>query len=672
MFPVLPLAGVLLLGAAAPARLSAETDGLVLQRRLFGQVYPEVERGNWVAVDRLSQDDRRRLEDYVLWPDLRAAYLRATLTTADHTEIEAYLERYGALPPGRELRYRYVLHLAGHGRLDEFRRIYEQFYQGRDEPRLDCLALQADINSGRTERIATRAISLWMVGHSQVDECDPVFRWLTSSGRLERSHFEQRFRLTIEAREFERARWLARSIDAQHIELAERWLLAQRSPESFIRDFSERADDGVFRNQLVYAIERLAFRNPEAARELWVDLQGRSEFLAAKLPQTDRHIALWAARGRLPSAYDWLAALPPAVRNEEVMGWRARLSLARQSWETLAEDIALMSEQERESDTWRYWQAIAAANTSGQESAAGLLAEIARERSYYGFLAADALGLDYALESADTAADEAAIARLDLLPDLVRARELFYAGLDSRARAEWDAAIEQLDTVDKAQAAILAHRWNWASRAIATAAQAGILDDLAIRYPLPYREVFRGLADDASISMTWAYGVARSESLFMPDVRSSAGAIGVMQLMPGTGRMVARNLRVPFNGATTLTDVEENIRLGTAYLSQLVQRYGGNQVPATAAYNAGPARVDRWLPEAGDVDARIWIETIPFSETRDYVRRVLAAETIFQWRMTGITRRLSDTLLRVGAVGPGPVAMNDADVSAGSVTGTRH
>jgi soluble lytic murein transglycosylase len=135
----------------------------------------------------------------------------------------------------------------------------------------------------------------------------------------------------------------------------------------------------------------------------------------------------------------------------------------------------------------------------------------------------------------------------------------------------------------------------------------------------------------------------------MRDVRSRAGAIGLMQLMPATGREVARQIRLPYSGVHTLTQPESNIRLGTSYLGRMAQRYGGNAVLATAAYNAGPHRVDRWLPESGSIDARVWIENIPFNETRKYVKRVLAAQTIFHWRMTGELRRLSDTLLQVRA-----------------------
>jgi soluble lytic murein transglycosylase len=263
------------------------------------------------------------------------------------------------------------------------------------------------------------------------------------------------------------------------------------------------------------------------------------------------------------------------------------------------------------------------------------------------------------MQSDPVAPDEAAIAELAERQDLIRARELFLVGQDGRGRSEWDAVVGQFEPQQKMQAAILAQRWGWHSRAIAAAASVGEFDDLLLRYPLPFQNTFEQYSAEASIPLTWAYGVARSESLFMRDVRSSAGAVGLMQLMPATGRKVAKQIQLSYSGLNTLTDPGSNIRLGTAYLAQMAERFDGNRVLATAAYNAGPHRVESWLPETGTLDARVWIENIPFNETRQYVRRVLEAETIFHWRMTGEVRRLSDELLLVQADSSStPVAKN--------------
>ena len=627
-----------------PAAASSELEE---QRGLFRHVYADVERGQWDAVDALSGEDSERLQTYILWPDLRAAWFRATLRKADRDDVEAFLHQYETLKPARELRYRYALHLAKSGLHDEFLGIYRPYYQGLGVDRLDCIALHAEIKAGNGDRIARRGHELWLTAQSQADECDPVFEWMRVNGQLTVDDYRARFALALEAREFTRARWLAKSLDETALEQADAWLKAGSKPQQFVETHAQRADDEQSRQQLAYAIERITYRDPELALQLWNGLEDAYAFPAGLRHATRRHIALWTARDNLPGAYDLLTSLPLEAQDDEVMRWRARVSLRAERWADLLNDIAMMTAGERDSEQWQYWRGIALARSGDGPGAAAVLEPLAAERSYYGFLAADEVGLPYTLSDDTLEADEALLGVMSKRLDLQRARELFLVGLDSRGRSEWDAAIAGLSDREKTQAAVLAHRWGWHSRAIATAASAGHYDDLALRYPVPFRQSFEQYASAASIATTWALGIARSESLFMRDVRSRAGAIGLMQLMPATGRQVAREMKLPYAGLETLTDPNHNIRLGTSYLGSMAARYDGNHVLATAAYNAGPHRVDRWLPRAAVIDARIWIENIPFNETREYVRRVLAAETIFHWRMTGEVRRLSDTLPQV-------------------------
>ena len=638
---------VVALVLSLPEPAAAASSGIETQRELFRQVFADVERGSWNAVEALSGEERALLREYVLWPDLRATWFRANLRKADRDRIEAFLYRYGTLRPARELRYRYALYLADSGQRDRFLGIYQAFYQGLGDARLDCTALHAEIDAGNGDRILHRGRDLWLTGQSQAKECDPVFAYMREQRQLTEDDYRARYALAIEAREFTRARWLARSLDDNLVDEANEWLRSQSKPEQFVGSHGQHADDDVTLEQLAYAIERITYRDPEKALQLWDSLEGAYTFPAELRHSTRRHIALWTARDNLPGAYELLTSLPLEAQDAEVLRWRARVSLRAEQWTDLLNDIAMMSPDERTSEQWRYWRGIALAR-SGREAAAAVVLELlAAERSYYGFLAADELGVGYAFAHDTLKADESAIATLSRREEFVRARELFLVGLDGRGRSEWDATVAGLSADDKTQAAVLAHRWGWHSRAIATAASAGHYDDLALRYPLPFRQSFEQHASSASIPTTWALGIARSESLFMRDVRSRAGAVGLMQLMPATGRKVAQELKLTYSGLDTLTDPNHNIRLGTTYLGNMVERYDGNHVLATAAYNAGPHRVDRWLPQSGVVDARIWIENIPFNETRKYVRRVMAAETIFHWRMTGETRRLSDRLPQV-------------------------
>lgn len=638
------IAGVILACALCDAPL-AETYDIEQQRAAFREVYPEVERGNWEPVLEYEQ----LLQEYVLWPDLKASYFRARLQNADHAELEAFLDEYGTLKPARELRYQYSLHLADSGHLAEYLEIYRQYYQGLEIAKLDCLALQAEIQQGGQDRIVNRGLNLWLVGRSQADECDPVFTQLRNTNALTDEHYKKRFALAVTERRFSLARFLSKPLGAEYLEQANYWLQAQNDSVEFLSTHHDHMDSEVAHQQMIYAIERIAFNDPLLASEHWMALKKNYQFTNEQQQHISRHIALWAARRQLPEAKALLHGLPPEAIDREVVRWMIRASLRREDWDDVLRSIAMLPAAEQLAEEWRYWEAVALKNAGQPEPATARLNELAATRSYYGFLASDAIGSDYEFANSRLISNDEVAAKLADTPALIRARELFYVGLEGRGRSEWDAAVGSLTPHEQAQAAILAHQWGWHSRAIATASMVGEFDDLAIRYPLPWRDDFAQYSRDAKISDSWAYGIARSESLFMRDVRSSAGAIGVMQILPETGRRIAREIRQPYAGRATLTDSASNIRLGTIYLRKMFDRFNENRVLATAAYNAGPLNVEAWLPSASQIDARIWIENIPYDETRAYVRQVLAADAIFHWRLTGHVRRLSSELSTIDA-----------------------
>ena len=242
--------------AAAVLCLTGVAHGAEIeqQRDLFKSVFAQVERGQWSAVTDLSSAEQNSLANYPLWPDLRATYLRATMKRADRAEIEAFLDEYGTLKPARELRYRYALHLAAAGDLAAYLRIYQQFYQGLEIENLDCLALHAEVEGGRQRRVVNRAKDLWLVGASQAEECDAVFEFLESQNLISHSDYLERFNLAVEAKEFALARWLGRSIDQAHVDIAGQWLSAQSDAEKFARKHLNWQSDQVTRQQLAYAV----------------------------------------------------------------------------------------------------------------------------------------------------------------------------------------------------------------------------------------------------------------------------------------------------------------------------------------------------------------------------------------------------------------------------------
>jgi soluble lytic murein transglycosylase len=648
------IAGALLTVAPYDGPAAADSYDIEKQRAVFRAVYPEVERGNWQPVLQHEQ----MLRDYVLWPDLNASYFRARLKLADHAEVAKFLDRYGMLKPARELRYQFALHLADAGHLSEYLEIYRQYYQGVNIAKLDCLALQAEIRQGEDDQVIDRGLDLWLTGRSQAEECDPVFAYLRSVNALTAEHFEKRYVMAVDELHFSLAGYLSKPLPAEYLEQAKSWLKAQNDSLDFLRSQQSRVNDEVGRRQLIYAIERIAFNEPLLALENWRALQKKHQFASEQRRHISRHIALWAARRQLPEARALLYDLPPDAVDTEVRRWMIRTSLRREEWDKVLRAIALLPEDEQHAEEWRYWEAMALKYAGQAEPAAARLNTLASTRSYYGFLASDALGNDYTFAHKQLNADDEVAAKLVQTPALIRARELFHVGLEGRGRSEWDAAVSELGAHEQTQAAILAHQWGWHSRAIATASLVGEFDDLTIRYPLPWQKDFEQFSRDANVDESWAFGIARSESLFMRDIRSDAGAIGVMQILPETGRRMAREIRHPYSGRATLTDSASNIRLGTMYLRKMFERFDENRVLATAAYNTGPLNVEAWLPDSKPLDARIWIENIPYNETRQYVRRVLTAGTIFHWRLTGQTRRLSTEL---STIDPAALAVAGVD-----------
>jgi soluble lytic murein transglycosylase len=649
MLPRIALAAavaIAFLPSIAPQAEAGTATGVEEQRRLFREAYGEAEKGDWGP----AAAAEAALSDYPLWPDLREAWLRANIRKMPAEDIEAFLERHAELPTADRLRGRWIHELARRGDWQRFLAQYDSHYAAAGVTRLDCMAAHARRLADPSFRYDDEVVErLWLAGHSQPDECDPVFERLRAEGLLTTERYRQRFRLAIEARQFRLARYLARDLDDEARAEAAGWIAMQDDPAAELVRILAGTVDGAGIDRVLWGIRALARQEPAYAADLWPRLTERLDIPPAERVDAAGYIAIRAALRREPTAAVLLKSLPTDAVSVDVLAWRTRNALIRSDWADALTAIGAMPDDMQSEEIWRYWRARALAAMGDETSADEIYAGLARERSYHGFLAADALGLPYAFGDERIAVDEDVVRALAADPAIRRAGELFRVGLESRGRSEWGAAIAGFDPSRLTQAAILAHRWGWHSRAIAAAARAGYYDDLQLRYPLPWKESFEAHAADADIREAWALGIARSESLFMADVRSRAGAIGVMQLMPDTGRSTARTENLPWLGYATLIDPAANIQLGTRYLAQVYHRFSANPVLATAAYNAGPHRVERWLPESAGLPADIWIETIPFFETRAYVKRVLTADTIFSWRLTGRETRLSALHLPIPA-----------------------
>jgi soluble lytic murein transglycosylase len=320
--------------------------------------------------------------------------------------------------------------------------------------------------------------------------------------------------------------------------------------------------------------------------------------------------------------------------------WRVRYFIHYQEWADVLTAIAKLSPEERGEIEWNYWASRALAMTGNSDLAFEGFRKVAESNSWYGFLAADYLGIPYDLRPKSQRPSEPLIDAVNNRTDVTVARLLFEEGLTVMARRQWDFVIGRLNEEEQKAAAILANRWNWHSRSAVTAHQSGLTDDYELRYPRAFEKPLKNAAKRHDISLSWLSGLMRSESLFMHDIRSPAGALGLMQVMPRTGRQTAKELNLKWRGTRTLTNPSTNIRIGSYYLAKQLNRFG-HPALATAAYNAGPHRVKQWMPDKA-MPLDVWVASIPFTETRNYVQRVLTAQVIYEWRYNGTIKRLDE------------------------------
>lgn len=625
-----------LLLAVAPAGATT----LDRQREAFRAALLQAEAGRWAQVEPLLG----ALEGYPLLPDLRAAWLRSQLGKVDDVEVATLLAHHPDLGFSAGLRRQWANSLARRGAWADYLALYEVHYASSGATLLDCHAFTARIALGRTDGLEDDVLRRWLAPVSQPKECDPAFDWLEARGALTAERRRERMELALRAGQFDLARWLARSLGEATVAEVGRWEKLHGQPAAPLETPAQWRDTPADRALLLYGFDRLASIDPEQAVRHWPEFRERFSFTADERAAIDRRIALMHAWRHLPGAAVLLETLPAESHDKSTREWQVRTAIRAQDWTAIDQALARLDTSAAEEPVWRYWQGRVLESTDRAEAARPIFAELAAERGYYSFMSADRLGADYNWQHARTAPNEDLIAALERRPDIVRARELFFTGLEATGRIEWQQALARLSAEERAQAGVLATRWGWYSRAITAASGGGVPDDLDLRFPLPWRPVFEEQSQRAGISSAWAYGIARSESLFMPDVSSGAGAVGLMQLMPATGRETARRAGITYRGQSTLLDPDTNVALGTTYLAEMLARFDDHRVLATAAYNAGPNRVLRWLPAEGELPAEAWVDSVPFNETRGYVQRVLASEAVFEWRMSGETVRITDSM----------------------------
>lgn len=497
-----------------------------------------------------------------------------------------------------------------------------------DDVELSCYRLEARARLKQwTGDDAREAIQLWTHGLSRPKACDGLFSWLATQGLITAEVRLRRIDRALAANQLNLAQWLAQPLKGRADGHIQAWRIARQTPKTYLTEWSTRYPEWID-----LAAYRFAGDDPKAALDLIAQLP-RSTQVEAKSA-----IARRLALGREPLA---TALLRETLPEHPVLDqWRVRFFLGANDWPAVLDAIGRLPPTVQQEPEWAYWSARALAMTGSSDLATEQFRSLAEEGSWYGFLAADYLRLPYSLKPPARALDANLIQSVAKDPAIQLALALYADGLTVRGRRQWDFATGRLSESEQQAAAWIAGEANWPSRAAITAHQSGLSDRHDLRYPLAHQALITQYSERHTLSPSWVLGLTRSESLFMHDIRSPAGAIGLMQIMPNTGRSLAKTLNVPWRGNLTLIDPTVNVRFGTYYLKQQLERFG-HPALATAAYNAGPNRVTTWLPPA-PLALDLWVATIPYSETRNYVQRVLTAQVIYEWRYNSKILRIEE------------------------------
>ncbi len=647
----------------------AASTAVEAQRAEFERAWQAAARGPRAEFDRL----RPGLSGYVLYPYLQYEDLRYRRAVAPADEVAAFVAGH------RDWAFTAGLETAWLQALGERRR-WDDLYRygaGHTDDEVRCHFARARLETGRTEGLEADVQALWAVGHSQEDACDPVFAWLRSNGGITPELAWFRVRLAMEERNPRLTLYLARYLSGAERTWLERWQREDREGYTRLDRARSWPDGPQARDITRFGLARLARSDPDRAWLLFERLDGHIDWGVPGRGELMAELALWSAVGYEPETAHRMRQVPEAARSDRLLEWWARNGLATGEWADVILSVAAMSDEARSSERWRYWDARARLQMGDPDYAHTLLEGLATEASYYGFLAADLLKRPYAICPHDAGVDPAALARFRQEPVIHRIMELSEAGLDRWSRSEWQLMTRRAPAEDLRLAAALATEQGWPDRAIFALANSGDWRWYDWRFPLSYAPLVTEHATSRRLDVSWVMGLMRSESAMAVDAVSPAGARGLMQVMPGTADQIARRHRYTRSGNEQLMRAEDNIVFGTTFLRELMDRFGDNPVLVSGAYNAGPGAVQRWLDQLPGGDPTVWVEILPYHETRDYIPRVLAFTTIYDWRLEQPVRRLTSRMPPVdsGTMGaivdrPGVAPVACPAPAAGTVPGS--
>ena len=632
---------ILILGLATALPVWAAPGDAAVQRARAAYIARQVANLERAAADVPA--------DHVLSPYVE--YWRLMLSgRGDEARIADFLARYPDSRVAESLRADWLKSLGARAAWPQYLAEYPRLV--KPDTTHQCYAYRAEWALGNPAH-QREAVSLWFSGRDLPNACDPLFTQLIEAGLLNEEDVWRRIRLALEAGNVGVAQAVSNSLPEAQRPAASLFDQAARDPARLLNsgklDFGQRGD----REIGLYALDQVAKNNSGVAEQV---LQKNAVKLSAdELRTAWARLATWAARRHEAVALDWYQRAGLVAVTDFQREWWTRAALRAGDWQTVQRVTESMGESTRAQAVWRYWRARALQANGQRQAANAIFLALSREHHYYGQLAEEELGSVMQAPQINVKTGGENVAAIARNPGIARAQALYDLGLRSDATLEWNWTIQRFSDTQLLSAAELARQMEWYDRAIDTAERTRELHDFELRFLAPYRELARQAASDNQIDEAWVFGLMRQESRFINVARSNVGAAGLMQIMPATARWIAQRLGIKRFDTNEMQDPARNIQFGSYYLKHVQTSLDGSPVLATAAYNAGPGRAQRWR-SSQPMEAAVYIESIPFAETRDYVKKVMSNAMYYATRFGQPSALLKDRLgvlpPRRGSVAP--------------------
>lgn len=598
--------------------------------------------GDSARLDQLAEEFKYSpLEPYLTYYQLR---LR--LYTRNPQGLKEFLSRPDDTPVIDQLRSDWLKWQAKQKHWNDFSAELPRLIVADDE--MKCYALQARLPN-EMDLVLHEAREFWFSGAGQPESCVELFNLALDNDVLTEQDVWKRLRLALEANNIPLAKQLLANLPKDNAIKSRELDNASSHPERYLARLKLDKSTPAEHMVVLYALQRLARQLPQLAYSRWKKIEDHFDF-------DEQHyfygwLGFEAARNHDERALNWFRMARDAPLTDRQLAWRTRAALRAGNWHEVWASIDQMSADQQRDGAWRYWKARAWKVLGKESEAEDILKELSHEHNFYGLLAADELG-EVSDPASLPASFEPSLLELDAMqsqPAMQRTIELYRMGLREEAAKEWSWAVRKLDDKQLLVASVIASRNEMYDRSINAADRTIMLHDFSLRYPAPYRDSLQERIQENNLEEAWVYGLMRQESRFVTQAKSNVGAAGLMQVMPATARWIAHKLGMKDYHKLLISQLDTNLKLGTYYMKNVLTSLGNNPVLASAAYNAGPGRAKQWIG-ATPLEGAIYVESIPFEETRDYVKKVMS-NTVYYARLFG---KSSPTLKqRLGIIGNG-------------------